>query len=154
MSTPSSSSSSFSSSSSSSSGGTKSDKAPEGKDELKEFKGEVKGLDDGGDDEVFKLVSQEGEKIPVAKKIGMLSELVKTMAEGGAQVFAFLVCACACVCALASRSIFLFPLRRVVRGRLCRQGRKGDSVAKRQVGDSQQGGGLPQVPRRQSGQGD
>jgi len=53
----------------------------EGK-EVKEAKGEVKGLDDGADDEVLKLVSQEQEKIPVPKKVAMMSELVKTMAEG------------------------------------------------------------------------
>jgi len=47
-----------------------------------EVKEEVKGLDDGGADEVLKLVSQELEKIPVPKKVAMMSELVKTMAEG------------------------------------------------------------------------
>jgi len=54
----------------------------EEKKEEKEVKGEVKGLDDGGEDEVLKLVSQEQEKVPVAKKVAMMSELVKTMAEG------------------------------------------------------------------------
>jgi Skp1 family, tetramerisation domain len=47
--------------------------------------GEVKGLDDSADDDVLKLVSQEGEKVPVTKKVAMMSELVKTMAEGGTQ---------------------------------------------------------------------
>jgi len=47
-----------------------------------EAKGEVKGLDDGDADEVLKLVSQEQEKVPVPKKVAMMSELVKTMAEG------------------------------------------------------------------------
>jgi len=56
--------------------------APAKKEEVKEAKGEVKGLDDAGDDEVLKLVSQEQEKVPVPKKVAMMSELVKTMAEG------------------------------------------------------------------------
>jgi S-phase kinase-associated protein 1 len=57
-------------------------------DAKKEAKGDAKadvkveGLDDGGADEVLKLVSQELEKIPVPKKVAIMSELVKTMAEG------------------------------------------------------------------------
>jgi S-phase kinase-associated protein 1 len=57
-------------------------KKEEAKGDGKESKGEVKGLDDGGEDEVLKLVSQEQEKVPVPKKVAMMSELVKTMAEG------------------------------------------------------------------------
>jgi len=52
------------------------------KKEAKEAKEEVKGLDDGAADEVLKLVSQELEKIAVPKKVAIMSELVKTMAEG------------------------------------------------------------------------
>jgi hypothetical protein len=58
-------------------------KKPAPKKESKESKEEVKGLDGGDDDEILKLVSQEGEKVPVAKKVAVMSELVKTMAEGG-----------------------------------------------------------------------
>ena len=46
------------------------------KDEL------VMGLDDGGDEKRLKLVSQEGDKFEVTKKVAVQSELVKTMAEG------------------------------------------------------------------------
>jgi len=43
----------------------------------------VKGLDDGGDsNETLRLESQEGEKFTVPKKVALMSELVKTMAEG------------------------------------------------------------------------
>jgi hypothetical protein len=42
----------------------------------------VKGLDDGDDDATLKLKSAEGEIYQVPKKICMMSELVKTMAEG------------------------------------------------------------------------
>jgi len=48
----------------------------------KEQKSEVKGLDDGDSNETLKLVSQEDEKFTVPKKVAMMSELVKTMAEG------------------------------------------------------------------------
>jgi hypothetical protein len=63
----------------------------EHKEEKKEGKDEVKGLDGGGDDdETLNLVSQEGEKVPVAKKIAIMSELVKTMAEGGKKLLPLL----------------------------------------------------------------
>jgi len=52
--------------------------ASEGKKKVEE----IKGLDDGEESEVLTLVSQELEKFPVAKKVAMMSELVKTMAEG------------------------------------------------------------------------
>ena len=55
----------------------------EEKESKGEAKGEVKGLDEPTDDEVLLLVSQEGAKIPVAKKIAITSELVKTMSDGG-----------------------------------------------------------------------
>jgi len=42
----------------------------------------VGGLDDGAEEKVLKLVSQEGEKIEVPKRIAVQSELVKTMSEG------------------------------------------------------------------------
>lgn len=42
----------------------------------------VTGLDDEGDREIV-LTSQEGEKFPIKKKVATMSELVKTMAEGG-----------------------------------------------------------------------
>ena len=60
----------------------------ETKGEERETKGETKGLDVGDDDEILKLVSEEGEKVPVSKKVGLMSELVKTMVEGGAFLFA------------------------------------------------------------------
>jgi len=50
--------------------------------ESKKKEEEVKGLDDGDKDETLKLVSQEEEKFTVPKKVAMMSELVKTMAEG------------------------------------------------------------------------
>jgi len=43
---------------------------------------EVKGLDDGGAEEILRLVSQEQEKFPVPKKVALQSELIKTMSEG------------------------------------------------------------------------
>jgi hypothetical protein len=55
-------------------------------------------------------VSQEGAKIPVAKKIGMLSELVKTMAEGCAKVCTLRAC-CVCVCVCARRTSISHLLR-------------------------------------------
>ena len=48
-----------------------------------ESKEEIKGLDDGGSDDILKLVSSEGEAFPVPRKVALQSELVKTMAEGG-----------------------------------------------------------------------
>ena len=43
---------------------------------------DVKGLDDGDDSKMLKLVSQEGDKFELGKKIACQSELVKTMSEG------------------------------------------------------------------------
>lgn len=43
---------------------------------------EVKGLEDDSVDETLKLVSQEGEKFQIVMKVALMSELVKTMAEG------------------------------------------------------------------------
>lgn len=43
---------------------------------------EVKGLEDDSADEMLKLVSAEQEKFPVSQKVAVMSELVKTMAEG------------------------------------------------------------------------
>jgi len=48
----------------------------------KDEKQELKGLDDGLDEKNLKLVSQEGEKFDVTKKVAVQSELVKTMSEG------------------------------------------------------------------------
>jgi S-phase kinase-associated protein 1 len=45
-------------------------------------KEDVMGLDDGGEEKKLRLVSSEGEKFEVSKKIAISSELVKTMAEG------------------------------------------------------------------------
>lgn len=45
---------------------------------------EVKGLEDDAGDEMLKLVSQENEKFGVERKVAIMSELVKTMAEGDA----------------------------------------------------------------------
>jgi S-phase kinase-associated protein 1 len=42
----------------------------------------IMGLDDGDDNEELCLVSQENDKYPVPRKVAMMSELVKTMAEG------------------------------------------------------------------------
>jgi len=50
--------------------------------EFKDEKQELKGLDDGLDEKNLKLVSQEGEKFDVTKKVAVQSELVKTMSEG------------------------------------------------------------------------
>ena len=44
--------------------------------------GDVMSLDDGGDEKKLRLVSSEGEKFEVSKKVAVQSELVKTMAEG------------------------------------------------------------------------
>jgi len=58
-------------------------KESKGKEEKKESKeAEALSLDDGGDSEILKLVSQENEKVAVPKKVAIMSELVKTMAEG------------------------------------------------------------------------
>lgn len=43
---------------------------------------EITGLDEGDDAEMLTLISQEQEKFTVGKKVAMMSELVKTMAEG------------------------------------------------------------------------
>ena len=55
-----------------------------GLDDRKDGKaaGDVMSLDDGGEEKKLKLVSQEGEKFEVTKKVAVQSELVKTMAEG------------------------------------------------------------------------
>jgi len=55
-----------------------------GLDDRKDGKnsGDVMSLDDGGEEKKLKLVSQEGEKFEVSKKVAVQSELVKTMAEG------------------------------------------------------------------------
>jgi S-phase kinase-associated protein 1 len=50
--------------------------------DMKDEKTELKGLDDGSDEKNLKLVSQEGEKFEVGKKVAIQSELVKTMSEG------------------------------------------------------------------------
>lgn len=49
---------------------------------MAEKKEEIKGLEDDAGDEMIKLVSQELEKFPVPRKVAVMSELVKTMAEG------------------------------------------------------------------------
>jgi hypothetical protein len=56
----------------------------DGKDKKESAKAneDVMGLDDGGDEKKLKLVSQEGDKFEVTKKVAIQSELVKTMAEG------------------------------------------------------------------------
>jgi len=54
-------------------------KPVEKKGEENETKGEVKGFDDAFEEEILKLESHEGERI---KKIAVISELVKTMADG------------------------------------------------------------------------
>jgi len=55
----------------------------DGKDKKDEKpKEDVKGLDESSDSDVLKLVSQEQEKFTVPKKVALMSELVKTMAEG------------------------------------------------------------------------
>jgi len=60
----------------------KDDRKQSGSDK-KDVKDEVvMGLDDGGEEKKLKLVSQEGEKFEVSKKVAVQSELVKTMAEG------------------------------------------------------------------------
>jgi S-phase kinase-associated protein 1 len=56
--------------------------AKEAKGDEKGAKEEVKGLDDGSENESLTLVSQEKEKFTVPKKVALQSELVKTMAEG------------------------------------------------------------------------
>ena len=52
------------------------------KDGSKVGAGDVMSLDDGGEEKKLRLVSQEGEKFEVSKKVAVQSELVKTMAEG------------------------------------------------------------------------
>jgi len=47
-----------------------------------EKKEEIQGLEDDSVDEQLKLVSSENEKFPVSRKVAIMSELVKTMAEG------------------------------------------------------------------------
>ena len=42
----------------------------------------VMGLDEGGEDDSLKLMSQEHEAFEVPKKVALMSELVKTMVEG------------------------------------------------------------------------
>jgi len=55
----------------------------DGKDGKKDTKDDsVMGLDDGGEEKRLKLVSSEGDKFEVTKKVAVQSELVKTMAEG------------------------------------------------------------------------
>ncbi len=54
---------------------SKSDKDPK--------KSDIKGLDEPSGDEKLKLVSQEDEKFTVNRKVALMSELVKTMVEGG-----------------------------------------------------------------------
>lgn len=44
---------------------------------------DVMGLDDDGSDEQLKLLSQEQEAFVVSKEVAMMSELVRTMVEGG-----------------------------------------------------------------------
>jgi hypothetical protein len=44
---------------------------------------DVQGLDDDGAEETLKLMSQENQPYVVTKKVAMMSELVKTMMEGG-----------------------------------------------------------------------
>jgi len=61
----------------------KDDRKQSGDGSKKDVKDEVvMGLDDGGEEKKLKLVSQEGEKFEVSKKVAIQSELVKTMAEG------------------------------------------------------------------------
>jgi len=48
----------------------------------KEKKEEVKGLDEPDSNVQLELVAQDQEKFPVSKKVALMSELVKTMAEG------------------------------------------------------------------------
>lgn len=45
-------------------------------------KDEINGLDDDSSEEMLKLISQESMKFEVRKKVAIMSELVKTMAEG------------------------------------------------------------------------
>jgi len=53
------------------------------KDEKKREDEKVTSLDEGsGDDDILELESQEKEKFSVPKKVAIMSELVKTMAEG------------------------------------------------------------------------
>ncbi len=44
---------------------------------------EVKSLDDDVKDEILVLLSQDDEKFTVPRKVGIMSQLVKTMADGG-----------------------------------------------------------------------
>ena len=44
---------------------------------------DVQGLDDDVKDEILKLISEDGQIYEVPKKIAIMSELIKTMAEGG-----------------------------------------------------------------------
>lgn len=43
---------------------------------------EVKGLEDDAEIEMLKLVSQENDNFQIPKKVAIMSELIKTMAEG------------------------------------------------------------------------
>lgn len=49
---------------------------------MSEMKDDIKGLDDDMADPNLVLVSAENEKVTISKKVAMMSELVKTMAEG------------------------------------------------------------------------
>lgn len=77
---------------------------------------------------------QENEKISVPKKVAIMSELVKTMAEGGATISSLLV--------LAPRFFGSDDLL------TCRQGGEGNPAAERQVRGVEQGGAVHEVPRR------
>lgn len=52
---------------------------------MAEQKNEVKGLDDNAGEKTITLVSQELVQFPVPRKMAVLSELVKTMAEGDSE---------------------------------------------------------------------
>lgn len=49
---------------------------------MSEMKDDIKGLDDDMGESNLVLVSAESEKVTISKKVAMMSELVKTMAEG------------------------------------------------------------------------
>jgi S-phase kinase-associated protein 1 len=49
---------------------------------MEEKKAELLGLDDDDGDEELILVSQDAEKFPCPRKVALMSELVKTMADG------------------------------------------------------------------------
>lgn len=50
---------------------------------MSEMKDDVKGLDDDMGESNLILVSAENEKVTVLKKVALMSELVKTMSDGG-----------------------------------------------------------------------